>query len=321
MSMPRSICLRTTSATAWRSRAAWAFSSMGLPASLACTTPSRSAGPGRLPTWGGRIRSMLRFMVPPAARCFLIARLHDVAHHHFSPRPRPPVEIRIHPAPHPLAFERRVAFPATGGICLVIRDGAAGFAQVDGAIVHALLAGTAGLARALVVGPVPGGDAQALLADAEMLMEPVAAHRRGRDQTDRLVVLAQHLVGLAVPPRRGAERFRPGIGVALALDADQHGGPGVLVLPCIATGLVLADPQREAVAGHERLDPAVAGRAAVVERQVGVDDVGNEIGAPHREPADRIRLDIIAGLEIVLRPGETLAERIGTVEDEIGVVD
>src|SRR5262249_2538634 len=76
-------------------------------------------------------------------------------------------------------------------------------------------------------------------------------------------VLAQHLVGLAVPPRRGAERLRPGIGVALALDADQHRGRGVLVRLGIAAGLVLADPQIEAVAGHERLDPAGARPAAV----------------------------------------------------------
>src|SRR5215472_5809416 len=70
ISMPRSICLRTTSATAARRRAAWVFSSMGLPSSLARTTSSRSAGRGRLPTWVVRTRSMLRFMVPPAApRC------------------------------------------------------------------------------------------------------------------------------------------------------------------------------------------------------------------------------------------------------------
>src|SRR5262249_22913684 len=180
--------------------------------------------------------------------------------HHFSLGWRPLVEFRIHPARDPFARERRLEFLANGGILLVIGDGAAAFAQVDGAIVHELLAGTAGLARALVVGPVPGGDAQALLADAEMLVEPVAAHRRGRDHTDRLVALTKPLVGVAVPPRRGAERFRPGIGVALALDADQHGGGGVLVRLGIAAGLVLADPQIEAVAGHERLDPAVAGR-------------------------------------------------------------
>src|SRR5262249_16383151 len=108
------------------------------------------------------------FLIPPAARCFLIARPHDVPPPPLSPPSSlgrgPPVEFRIHPARAPFAFERRLEFPANGGILLVIRDGAAAFAQVDGAIVHELLAGTAGLARALVVGPVPGGDAQALLA-------------------------------------------------------------------------------------------------------------------------------------------------------------
>src|SRR5262249_3924103 len=336
-------------------RAAWAFASTGLPSSLARTTASRSAGRGRLPTWVVRIRSMLRFMVLPA--CYRRPResgarysrggdhgsprargrqlqdqphsvLHDVPHHPFALGRRPLVEFRIHPARHALARERRLEFLANGGILLVIRYGAAAFAKIDGAVVHELLAGTAGLARALGVGPGPGGGAQAFLAGAEWLVDPVAAHGRRRDQPDRLVVLAQHLVGLAVPPRRGAERFRPGIGVALALDADQDGGGGVLVRLGIAAGLVLADPQIEAVGGHERLDPAVAGRAAGVgraggggEREGGVDEVGNEIGAPHREPADRIRLDIVAGFEKILRPGEALAERIGTVEDEIGVVD
>src|SRR5262249_61106621 len=109
------------------------------------------------------------------------------------------------------------------------RFAAARFPEADSPVLQELPAGPAGLAGALVVGPVPGGDAQPLLADAEMLVVPVAAHRRRRDEPDRLVILAQHLVGLAVPPGRGAERLRPGIGVALALDADEHGGGGVLV--------------------------------------------------------------------------------------------
>src|SRR5262249_59850147 len=95
-----------------------------------------------------------------------------------------------------------------------------------------------------------------------MLMEPVAAHRRSGNETDRLVILAQDLVRPAVPPGRGAQRFRPCIGVDLALDADKHGGRGVLVRLGIAAGLVLAYPEIEAIAGHERLDPAVAGRPA-----------------------------------------------------------
>src|SRR5579864_7160355 len=113
---------------------------------------------------------------------------------------------------------------------------------------------------------MPGGDAQALLADAEMLVEPVAAHRRGRHHADRLIVLAQHAVGLAVLPWGEAEAVRPGVSITLALDADEHGGGSVPVSLRIAPGLVLPDPQIEAVAAHRRLDPPIAGRAAVIER-------------------------------------------------------
>src|SRR5204862_3318250 len=126
----------------------------------------------------------------------------------------------------------------------------------------------AGPPRPLIVGAMPRRDAQSFLADPEMLMEPVARHRRRRDETNRLVVLAQNLVGSAILPRRGAKRFGPRIGVALALDADEHGGRLVLVRLGIAPGLVLPDPDVEAVIGHLRLDAAIAGRAAVVERQL-----------------------------------------------------
>src|SRR5262249_58879809 len=95
------------------------------------------------------------------------------------------------------------------------------------------------------------------------------------------------------PPRRGAERFRPCIGVAPALDADKHGGGGVLVRLGIAAGLVLAYPEIEAIAGHERLDPAVAGRAAGIERELGVDDVGEEGGPPPCGPPGRVRAAVI----------------------------
>src|SRR5262249_5857334 len=155
--------------------------------------------------------------------------------------------FRIHPAGDALRFERRGEFVAQEGIFLVIGNRAAAFAQVDRTIVHELLAGTAGLARTLVVRAVPGRHAQALLADAEMLVEPVTGHGRRRPQADRLVVLPQHLVGPAVLPRRGAERLRPRVGVALALDAHEHRRRGVLVRLGVAAGLVLADPHVEAV--------------------------------------------------------------------------
>src|SRR5262249_57165931 len=115
--------------------------------------------------------------------------------------------------------------------------------------------------------------------------------RPRRPDPGRLIFLPQNPVGLAVPPRRDAERLGPGVGVALALDADEHGRGGVLVGFRVAPGLVLADPQVEAIATHGRLDAAVAGRAAGVRRQVPGDAVGDEVGAPPRPPPPPDRLD------------------------------
>src|SRR6476469_10046554 len=107
-------------------------------------------------------------------------------------------------------------------IFLVIRNGAAALREIDRPVVQELLARHAGLARALVVRAVPRADAQAFLADAEMLVVPVAAHRRRGDKANGLIVLALDEFGLAALPRRGAERLRPSVGVALAFDADEH---------------------------------------------------------------------------------------------------
>src|SRR5688572_30644771 len=98
-----------------------------------------------------------------------------------------------------------------------------------------------------------------------MLMVPVAAHRRGGDDADRLIILSQHLVAVTVFPWSHAQRFRPSIRVALALDRNQHRGRMVLVRLGIAAGLVLPDESVEAVAPHVRLDAAIARRAAVIE--------------------------------------------------------
>src|SRR5262249_14585965 len=258
MSMPSSICLRTTSLTAARSFAACAFSSTGFRCSFACTMSSRSGGRGRLPTWVVRIRSLLRFM---AASHNLRTSLHHISHHHLAFARGALIKFRIHPACHAFALERRLELLADRGIFLVIGNGAAAFAQFDRAVVHELLARPTRFARALVVAPMPGGDAHAFLGDAEMLGAPAAAHGRGRDQADRLVLLAQDLVRLASVPGGRAERLRPRVGVAFAFDADQHGGGGVLMRFRIAAGLVLADPEVKAIAGHERLDPAETGPA------------------------------------------------------------
>ncbi len=89
----------------------------------------------------------------------------------------------------------------------------------------------------------------------------------------------------------------------------------------IAAVLVLADPQIERVAGHERLDAAPARRAAVVERQIAVDDVGHEIGAPHGEPAHRVRLDVVLVLVEIVGATEAVAEHVRAIEDRADVVD
>src|SRR5262249_15919544 len=200
------------------------------------------------------------------------AFLHDVPDDHFTFGGWPLVEFRIHPAYDPFTFKRGLVLLADGGILPVIRDRTPTLAQIDRAVVHELFTRTAGLASACIVRAKPGREAKRVGRDAEMLVEPVAAHRRSRYHADRLIVLTEHLVGAAVLPGCHGERIRPGIGVALAFDADEHGRRSVLVRLGIAAALVLADPQIEAVAGHRRLDAAVAGRAPVVERQVGVDD-------------------------------------------------
>src|SRR5437899_1696657 len=145
-------------------------------------------------------------------------------------RPASPAPLRLeridvegigHVRGHAVLLEDLLVFPADEGILVPIGNGGATVADVDGALVDRLLAGTAGLVGAMIVGAVPADQAQLLLAGAEMGVEPVAAERRRRHHADRLVVLAEHLVGLAVLPRREPERARPSIGVAGALDANE----------------------------------------------------------------------------------------------------
>ena len=168
---------------------------------------------------------------------------------------------------------------------------------------------------------MPGRNAKAIFADAEMLMKPVTAHRRGRDDAAVFIVLTQHLVLIAVFPRSHAEAFRPGVGVTLAFDAKQHGGGHVLVRLGIATGLVVSNPEIEPVTGHIRFDPAITRRTAVIQRQLCVDDIGNEIGAAHRKSAHRIRFNVVARLEVIFRTREAIREGVWTIENKVQVVD
>src|SRR5205085_2441449 len=86
------------------------------------------------------------------------------------------------------------------------------------------------------------------------------AHGGGRNDAAIFVILAQHLVRVPVLPRGHAEMIRPSVGVALALHAQEHGCRHVLVRFRIAARLVVAYPEIEAVARHERLDAAVMKR-------------------------------------------------------------
>src|ERR1700731_2779589 len=89
---------------------------------------------------------------------------HDVAHDLLALAGRALIEFGIHPARDPFARERFAELLADRRVLLVIRNGAAALAEIDGAVIHELLARPASLARALVVGTVPGGDAKPVLA-------------------------------------------------------------------------------------------------------------------------------------------------------------
>src|SRR6516164_8798814 len=104
------------------------------------------------------------------------AILHHVAHHDLALAGRAFVEFRVHPACDAFLLEPLLELLADRRVLLVIRDRAAAFAEIDRAVIHELLARPAWLARTLIIRAMPGGDAKPLLADPEMLMEPVAAH-------------------------------------------------------------------------------------------------------------------------------------------------
>src|SRR6516165_10425389 len=185
------------------------------------------------------------------------------------------VERFLHSRGHALALEGLFVLLAQKRILQPIGDRGAALRHVDRAFVGVLLAGDAGLVLAVVVGTVPADQSQRVLADAEMGVEPVATIGRGGDDADRLVILAIDLVGLAVLPRRHPDRARPCVGVALALDADEHRGRSVGVGLGVAPGDVLADELVEYVAGERWLEAAVAGRAPVVEIELGIENVGH----------------------------------------------
>ena len=89
----------------------------------------------------------------------------------------------------------------------------------------------------------------------------------------------------------------------------------------VLAGLVLGDLHVEVGPGHVRLHPAVAEGAAVVPRQLAVDDVRDDVGEPHGQTAHGVGLDVLHRLEVVVLAGEPPAELVGAVHHELGVAD
>src|SRR5215208_4178430 len=126
------------------------------------------------------------------------------------------VKPRLHP--------QRCAFPAKGllellaniRIFFVIGDRVSTVANVYGAEILFHFTGTARAAAACIVWPKPRRHPQRVLADAEMLVEPVAAHRGRTDHTDGLIINAKYLIGLSARKWVCPDLGRPGVGISLA---------------------------------------------------------------------------------------------------------
>src|SRR5215475_2667224 len=114
------------------------------------------------------------------------------------------IERLLHARLDAFLRQRLLVFLAQERILQPVRDGGPALRHVDRALVGVLLARHAGLVLAMIVGAVPADQAQRLLADAEMGMEPVPAVGRGGDDADWLVILPVDVVRLAVLPRRHA---------------------------------------------------------------------------------------------------------------------
>src|SRR5262249_3820936 len=133
------------------------------------------------------------------------------------------IELFLHFRCEALLSQRRLVFLAQKWILEPIRNCGPALGHVARALVGILLAGHARLVLAVIVRPIPADQTQRLPAGPEMRMKPIAPIGRGGDHADGLVVLPINVVRLAVLPWGHAVGARPGIGVALALEADEHG--------------------------------------------------------------------------------------------------
>src|SRR6202000_1840736 len=82
------------------------------------------------------------------------------------------VQLFAHLRCDAFSLERLLVSPAQKWVLEPIRNGGAALGDVDRTLVGILLAGHAGLVLAMIVGTVPADQAQRLLADAEIGVEP-----------------------------------------------------------------------------------------------------------------------------------------------------
>src|SRR5262249_49372239 len=129
------------------------------------------------------------------------------------------VEFWLHAARHAFCLELGLVFGADEGVLHPIRDRGAAFGDVHGRVVDMLLAWRPGLAAGIVRAE-PGGQPQRVFRCAEVLVIPARAPRRRRHHPDRLIVHALDPAGMALPPPRAPVARAPGIGIALAPEAD-----------------------------------------------------------------------------------------------------
>src|SRR2546430_5660008 len=144
--------------------------------------------------------------------------------------------------------ERFPVFLADERVLHPVRNGGSAVGNVDRGVVGVFCPRRAGIAAG-VVRAEPGGEAERVFRYAEVLVVPARAAGSGAHHPDRLVVDALHFVHAAVLPRRDAQPLGPGVGVALALHADEHRGRGVRVSLRVAAVLLPARPGVEAVGG------------------------------------------------------------------------
>src|SRR5207237_2951621 len=231
------------------------------------------------------------------------------------------IERLTHTRLDTLPCQRLLVFFAQERVLQPIRDSGAAFGHINGALVGVFLARHACPVLAVIVRAVPADEAKRLLADAEVGMEPVAPIGGGGDKPHRLVILAKYLIRLAVLPRRHPDRPRPGIGVALAPQTDEHRGRQVRVAIRIPAGFVLPDKTVEYIVRHIRLDAQIAGGTAVIEIELAIDDVRDEVALAHGKAAQRIRCDVVLRLEEVGATIEARGEFDGAIEDPIDIAE